>query len=136
VGLSFSKSVLIAAVGLLVLVLFVPSIRGGLSRGLTKLTSRSETISVPSGADSLIEVADNGVEQELDLVTLLGFDAIPAILDPQFVSAEQAEGQMEPQELVLGLSIDGDARAYSIPMLSAHEIVNDEVGGVPVAITW
>ena len=52
------------------------------------------------------------------------------------MTAEQALEQLKPDELVLGLSINGDTRAYSIPMLSAHEIVNDVVGGVPVAITW
>ncbi len=43
---------------------------------------------------------------------------------------------MRPEELVLGLSINGDHRAYSLPFLSSHEIVNDTVGGVPVAVTW
>ena len=43
---------------------------------------------------------------------------------------------MEPDEHVLGLSINGDHRAYSLRMLSSHEIVNDVVGGVPVAATW
>ena len=43
---------------------------------------------------------------------------------------------MKSNELVLGLSINGDSRAYPIPMLSSHEIVNDVVGGEPVAVTW
>ena len=43
---------------------------------------------------------------------------------------------MTPDELVLGLSINGESKAYSIPMLSSHEIVNDVVGGVPLAVTW
>ncbi len=134
--LSFSRFVLIAAVGLLALVLFVPSVRGGLSRAFTRLGSRSETITVPSGPNSLTEAADMGEGQDLKLITLLGFDAIPAILEPEFVTAEEALEDLKPEELVLGLSINGDTRAYSIPMLSAHEIVNDVVGGVPVAITW
>ena len=122
--------------GILVLVIFVPSIRGGLSRTLTSFTSSNETIVVPSGPEGLTGLTDRGDGQALELITLLGFDAIPAILDPEFVTAENAQGQLKPDELVLGLSINGDVRAYSIPMLSAHEIVNDVVGGVPVAITW
>ena len=43
---------------------------------------------------------------------------------------------MDGDEQVLGLSIDGDSRAYPIKMLSRHEIVNDVVGGKPVAVTW
>jgi hypothetical protein len=43
---------------------------------------------------------------------------------------------IEPDEQVLALSINGESRAYSVPLLSRHEIVNDVVGGVPVAVTW
>ena len=75
-------------------------------------------------------------ERDLKIVTLLPFDAIPAILEPEFVSAEEADAELDPQSLVMGLSIDGDHRAYSIPTLSSHEIVNDTVGGKPVAVTW
>ena len=74
--------------------------------------------------------------KSLDIKTLLGFDAIPAILEPTFVDADEADEWFNPESLVLGLSIDGDHRAYSIPLLSRHEIVNDTVGGQPVAVTW
>ena len=92
----------------------------------------SETIMVTR--DSV----DGGLiqEQELELVTLLGFDAIPAILDPEFVTVAEADSRMEPMEQVLGLSVNGEHRAYSVRMLSRHEIVNDVVGGVPLAVTW
>ena len=71
-----------------------------------------------------------------DIITVLGYDAIPAILEPKIVSIEEADEWMAPSEQVIGLSINGDHRAYSIPMLSRHEIVNDTVGGKPVAVTW
>ena len=75
-------------------------------------------------------------EPRYDVITVLGYDAIPAILNPEIVSAEEAGERMAPSEQVIGLSINGDHRAYSIPMLSQHEIVNDTVGGKPVAVTW
>ena len=75
-------------------------------------------------------------EPRYDIITVLGYDAIPAILDPQIVSAEEADEWTAPSEQVIGLSINGDHRAYSIPLLSRHEIVNDTVGGEPVAVTW
>ena len=75
-------------------------------------------------------------EPEYEIVTLLPPDAIPAISDPSFVSAEEAGDQYDRDELVLGVEIDGDARAYSVPLLSRHEIVNDVVGGKPIAVTW
>lgn len=70
------------------------------------------------------------------VVPLLPRDAIPAIDDPRFGSVVEARQEMAPDERVLGLVINGDARAYPINILSSHEVVNDVVGGEPVAITW
>jgi hypothetical protein len=93
----------------------------------------SETITIPAPPSAETGGTD---ERQVELVTLLGFDGIPAILDPKFVDVSRAERWMDPNEQVLGLSINGDHRAYSINMLSRHEIVNDVVGGEPVAVTW
>ena len=126
-----AKVGMVGLVALMVAVVFVPGIRVFFSR----LFTSSETISLPAtNASSPSEESDEG--RQLELITLLGFDAIPAILNPDFVTADEAERWMEPDEQVLGLSINGDNRAYSVRMLSRHEIVNDVVGGVPVAVTW
>jgi hypothetical protein len=79
-----------------------------------------------------------GEEEKDDLVplTVLPRDGIPAIDDPEFLSAEEADEEYEPSELVIGVNYDGDARAYSLPFLSQHEIVNDTVGGRKIAVTW
>ena len=61
-------------------------------------------------------------------------DGIPSIDDPQFVPV--AEGTYEAREPVIGLEIDGDARAYPLSVLTWHEIVNDTVGGRPVIVTY
>ena len=74
--------------------------------------------------------------RDLDIVTLLDFDAIKAIDTPEFLSPEEVGDTYRPNEKVIGVSIDGDNRAYSVPMLSRHEIVNDTVGGVKIAVTW
>ena len=89
-----------------------------------------------SDASAPATVSSEDDERELKIVTLLPFDAIPAILEPEFISAEVASEELEDHNLVLGLSINDDHRAYSIPALSSHEIVNDVVGGEPVAVTW
>jgi hypothetical protein len=73
---------------------------------------------------------------DLRMISILGRDGIPAILDPGFVSAQASGDQMLPNERVIGLSINGDHRAYPLNLLSRHEIVNDTVGGAPVAVTW
>ena len=75
-------------------------------------------------------------DDELEIVTLLGFDAIRAILEPEFVDAAQADEWLDDDVPVIGVSINGDSRAYTVPMLSVHEIVNDVVGGEPIAVTW
>ena len=80
--------------------------------------------------------ADNAEPRAVKLVTLLGKDAIPAILDPTIVTAEEAGARFQPNERVLGLSINGEHRAYSVTQLNNHEIVNDVVGEKPVAVTW
>jgi hypothetical protein len=43
---------------------------------------------------------------------------------------------LQAEDLMIGLAIDGDARAYSVAHLSDYEIVNDVVGGKSVAVTW
>ena len=102
----------------------------------TAVSAASEP-SEQSGASSVSDSAPpETVERDLRIVTLLPYDAIPAILRPEFVSAEDADAELDPESLVIGLSIDGDHRAYSIPTLSSYEIVNDTVGGAPVAVTW
>ena len=53
---------------------------------------------------------------------------------PDFVSAGNAD--LPDDELVIGLSINGEARAYPAGILYIRELVNDEVGGVPVVVSW
>jgi hypothetical protein len=62
-------------------------------------------------------------------------DGIPPIDNPRFIPAGQAIG-LDAREPVLSIIISGDARAYPLRVLIWHEIVNDIVGGVPVAVTY
>jgi hypothetical protein len=76
-----------------------------------------------------------------EVVTLLPPDAIPAVLPQRaqdiMVSAAQADDAGIDQSVqVIGVEINGESRAYPIPFLSRHEIVNDEVGGRKIAVTW
>lgn len=69
------------------------------------------------------------------LDTVLPQDSIPAIDDPQFQAADEVD-DVAPDERLIAVEINGDARAYPLTILSSHEIVNDEIGGEPVAVTW
>jgi hypothetical protein len=63
-------------------------------------------------------------------------DGIPAILDPTFLQAVD-ETRLDDREPVMTFDPgDGPARAYPIRYLMWHEIVNDIVGEVPVAVTF
>lgn len=63
-------------------------------------------------------------------------DGIPPVDDPQFISVEDADAWINDVEPVLIVDIDGDVRAYPIQIMMWHEIVNDTVGGVPLAVTY
>lgn len=62
-------------------------------------------------------------------------DGIPAIDAPKFERAEDVDW-LGDTEAVLVVEINGDARAYPFQVMTWHEIVNDTVGDVPVAVTY
>ncbi len=62
-------------------------------------------------------------------------DGIPSIDTPKFISAEQADF-LNDKDRVMGVNIDGEARAYPISILNWHEIVNDTFNGKGVAVTF
>jgi len=61
-------------------------------------------------------------------------DGIPSIDNPKFKSVKDVD-DLPDTVPVIGFSMNGDARAYPLGILMRHEIVNDTVGGVPVAVT-
>ena len=63
-------------------------------------------------------------------------DGIPPIYSPKHTTIEKADAWIKGQEPVIALEVNGDARAYPIQILIWHEIVNDVIGGVPVAVTF
>ncbi len=64
-----------------------------------------------------------------------GKDGIPSIDDPQFTTASEVTF-LNDNDLVLGIKVGNEVRAYPHPVLDWHEIVNDEVNNFPVAITY
>lgn len=63
-------------------------------------------------------------------------DGIPALSWPKKAQANEADAFLDPEDKVLGVAIKGEATAYPIRLLNWHEIVNDTVGGVPIAATY
>ena len=62
-------------------------------------------------------------------------DGIPALTNPRHVKPREAT-YLTPDELVLGLSIKGDHRAYPFRIMDWHEMANDVVGGTPLTISY
>jgi hypothetical protein len=62
-------------------------------------------------------------------------DQIPALDSPVFKPVAEV-ADIGPQEPVIGLVVGGLARAYPLRVLTWHEIVNDEIAGIPVAVTY
>ena len=63
-------------------------------------------------------------------------DGIPPIDEPKFVSVEEANVWLEDVEPVFVVSINDETRAYPLQIITWHEVVNDTIGGIPVAVTF
>ena len=62
-------------------------------------------------------------------------DGIPAISNPKMIAAESATS-LRADSRIVGIAIDGQARAYPIAILNWHEIVNDAIDGRRFAVTF
>lgn len=94
------------------------------------------TTATPAPTPSPTQTPAPDPDAGLEIVTLLPPDAIPAIDDPAIVPAAAADEQLRANDLVIGVSIGGEHRAYGAAFLSGHEIVNDMLGGRAIAVTW
>jgi len=65
---------------------------------------------------------------------LIPRDAIEPVYRPQFLAGQVAD--LDPQDLVIGVAINGESKAYPVGTLNFREMVNDVVGGVPILVTW
>ncbi len=95
------------------------------AQGLERLQAEFPNTDLTRGADALTELSFDGATR----------DSIPPVTDPVYlpVVAVTDMGAFEP---VLTVAIKGDARAYPLSIMLWHEIVNEEIGGVPVLISY
>ena len=63
-------------------------------------------------------------------------DGIPPLESPAQLRPEQAADWINDSDEVIGIEINGDARAYPIRIIAWHEMVNDTIGGVPVSLAY
>ena len=78
------------------------------------------------------------------IVAAVAKDALEPLTDPHTVSVAEAQAAGANQyrryllnnTRVIGVTINGDARCYPLPVMQLHEVCNDTVGGVPVLVTY
>ncbi len=102
---------------------------------------RMQTVTAALAAAALLAgvlPAALAIAQQQDVpegyVQILPRGGIAAIDDPVYVPA--AEAQIRDEAWVLGVVIEGQARAYSLELLNSHEVVNDSIGDTDFAAVW
>jgi hypothetical protein len=127
---------------LVVTLMIVVGFSIGITTGLLSLYSNTDNVPTTSNSGSTTTTLSAQEEEKsvvpLDQIVSGGPppDGIPSIDNPKFTSVKEADEILEDSELVVGLNVNGDIRAYPLQILVWHEIVNDDVGGVPVALTY
>jgi hypothetical protein len=48
----------------------------------------------------------------------------------------QSDSKIDPKEMIMAVQLGNDARAYPISQMAYHHVLNDVVGGVPIAVTY
>ena len=97
----------------------------------------------PDARDADFDLTDTKVPREL-IVRAMNRDGVRALVAPAMMDANEVDrfnreerGKMlVPDDRVIGVVISGDARAYPLRLMRWHEVVNDVVGGEPIAVTY
>jgi hypothetical protein len=65
-------------------------------------------------------------------------DAFPVFDNPRMLTAAEAEARsvIFDRDMVIGVAHGREAKAYPITIMGVHELGNDTIGGVPIAVTW
>lgn len=103
-----------------------------ISPGTTVLPANSPTDSTVSSA-SPTSTVDMRLSN-IPFVPMLPRDAIAPVYSPEFVSADVSP--LHEDELIMGVAIEGEAKAYPVTVLRFREMVNDELAGLPILVTW
>lgn len=68
--------------------------------------------------------------------TAIPRDGIPPLDYPEYISVEDADAWIDDDELVLAFDYKGDKRVYPLQLMLWHEIVNEQLKGDPLVITY
>ena len=119
----------IAIAGLLLIALAA----GVLASTDTPVVSDEDTIP-PVDIASVYDPVTAGEELPSGFRQVLDRDQIAPIYDPKFTTPREVDW---PEEmLVIGVAIDGKAKAYPVTPLNQREMVIDSLAGIPILVTW
>ncbi|WP_283402610.1 DUF3179 domain-containing protein [Halorubrum sp. DM2] len=139
--MEFTRRQYIATAGLAALAGCTSGVNGGSERSSTTAeTSPDESTPeidgvVPTAEEPLALSMDPGEYESLAISGGPSKDGIPSIDDPSFVDPDDA-GFLDPGDPVFGVMLNGETKAYPQKILVQHEIVNDRLGDLPVAVTY
>jgi hypothetical protein len=123
----------LSAIGIFFLIVLIPSLKVD---SVSTFSSTTYTKNINSVFKHASEEERSIVPPEQIVSGGPPADGIPSIDEPKFVQVQRAEEFLENSDLIVGLNINGDIRAYPLQILVWHEIVNDKIGGIPVAVTY
>ncbi|MCE7735900.1 MAG: DUF3179 domain-containing protein [Candidatus Heimdallarchaeota archaeon] len=89
----------------------------------------SQDVNLNSVDSILFECSDPNADQYYR-------EAIPSIDDPKFISVGKADSQIDGNDLIFGLEVDGEVRGYPHNILRFHEIVNDHTSNTNLGVTY
>jgi hypothetical protein len=102
---------------------------------LIALPLSAQTSLLPSDTYNGFDVSKSLIPKDEILAGGPPRDGIPAILKPKFETAKEA-GWLKDEDLVTGIDYGGVQKAYPLRILVWHEAVNDEIGGIPVLVSY
>jgi hypothetical protein len=106
----------------------------------TPIKRTTSTVVVPSSTPAEESTVSPRLNNRIDdpneyvFSQLLPWDGIRPVYNPQFATADEVN--LTDDELIIGISIDNEAKAYPISVLRFREMVNDELAGIPILVTW
>ena len=86
----------------------------------------------------LLCTAALSADQPLDFRPVRLLRPLPPIVDAPTRKVQDVQQEINPSELVIGVTVNGQSRGYPINMLTGprREIINDTLGGHKIAATW
>lgn len=95
------------------------------------------------GAALVLAGAESSAQSGAPIVAQIGVpvvpkDAFPVFDNPKMVPAAEAEARrlVFERDMVIGVARGREAKAYPITIMGGHELGNDTIDGVPIAVTW